>query len=146
MSPGVLRWILPLAELLTLPSAIFLFTNGIEHLSGSDGSEGVFGAGLDRWQTPVTGLLVLGPPLALALIVLAGTRIDVDRPGDGLRATIDVRLTRGAMFASIVIGLVVAAIVVYGITENLDMPGGVFGGDWSCEIRGETNRMTCVEL
>ena len=146
MSPGVLRWILPLAALLTLPSAIFLFTNGIEHLAGSDGSQGVFGASLDKWQTPVTALLVLGPLVALALVVLASTRIDFVRSSGGLNATIDIKLTRRAMFASIAIALIVAAIVVYGITENLDMPGGVFGGDWSCEVRGATNRMTCVEL
>ena len=145
MSPRALRWILPVAALLTLPSAVFLFTNGIEHLAGSDGSEGVFGAGLDRWQTPVTGLLVLGPPLALALIVLAGTRVDVGRAGGGLNATLDIKLTRGAMFASIAIVLVIAAVVFYGITENLSTPGSVFGGDWSCTV-GAENRTTCVQL
>jgi hypothetical protein len=145
MSPHVTRWILPLAGLLTIPAAIFMFTNGIEHLAGSDGSEGVFGAALDRWQTPMNALLIFGPIVALGLIALATVRVQVHRSNGGIDARLELRMSRGVMFAALGIGLVVAGIVVYGVTENLTGPGAIFGGDWSCTMDAQ-DRMACTRL
>lgn len=145
MSPGLLRWIPWAALLLTAPAVIFLTTNGIEHLAGSDGSEGAFGSVLDRWQTPVTGLLVFGPFVALALLIMATTRVDLHRRDGEINLAVEVKLSRGQKLAVIGMGLVIAAMVTYGLTENLKMPGGFFGGDWSCTYT-PSDRMVCTQL
>jgi hypothetical protein len=144
MSPRVVRWFVPLAVLLCIPTAIFVSANLVEELAGSGGSSGVFGSAFDSWRTQIDALLVFGPMIALALIVLVSLRVHRERGVNGFALTIELRMSRPTFWAAVVVALVAAAVVAYGVLENFGTWRDFHNQNWSCTI-GEDGRQVCYQ-
>lgn len=118
MSPRVARLLVLFSVLLTVPTLVFIFVNVIERLAGSEGSEGVFGSALDAWTSQINALLVFGPLVAVILITITSLRVHRDRGVDGFGATIELRMSRVTFRAALVVFLIAAAVLGYGLAEN----------------------------
>ena len=143
MSPALVRWIVPLAMLLVLPTAIFVAVNLIERLAGSDGSEGVFGTIFDSWGSQINALLVLGPVVALSLIVVSSVRVHRERGSGGFAATIEVRMSRARFWAAAFVAVISAGVIGYGLIENWGTYNEFVNQNWTCTI--EEGRQVCYE-
>ena len=143
MSPRVLRWIAPVAVLLSLPTAIFMFVNAIEHLAGSDGSEGVFGTALDAWGTTLNTWVAVGPLLALSLIAFSSVRIHRERGVGGLQATIELKMTRATVVTGVLIGAAAVAVLGHGIVQTYTTWSDFVGQNWTCTI--ENGQQVCYQ-
>ena len=135
-SPRILRWVTPLGILLSLPTAIFMAVQAIEHLAGSSGTDGVFTAPQDAWMDRLNPVIIFGPLLALFLILLSSVRVHRERSAPGLHAIVEVKLSRRAVAATVAIALVAAAVVTYGILERYEDYSAFTDLPAECEVRG----------
>src|SRR5688572_65931 len=119
------------AGLLSLPAFAYLFANLLEWASGTQGSSGVFGDTFDGWSAAgLTALVVGGPLIAIAMIVLASLRIrETAREEGSVRATIDVHMARGRLRVAIVSLLLLAATIAYWFNQNWPC---TYGNQWTC--------------
>ena len=145
MAPQLIRWIAPIAVLMCLPTLVFVFVNLIETLAGSDGSEGVFGTAFDAWSREINAVLVFGPLLALALIVASGLRFHRERGMDGFAATVELRMSKWTFRAAVIVSVVVAAVIAYGISENYSTWRDFHNQNWTCTVPAGTNRQVCYQ-
>lgn len=143
MSPKVLRWIAPLAALLAMPAAVFMSVIALEHLAGSDGSEGVFGSTFDAWTSQINVLLVVGPVAALTLIVVSSVRIRRERGVAGFQGAVELKMSRAMVLVTATILLIVLAALAYWIAENFEQWNFFFRETWSCTI--ENGRQVCSQ-
>ena len=143
MSPRLVRLIVPVAVLLSMPTAVFVSANLIEELAGTAGSSGIFGSTFDSWRSTITGLIVFGPMVALALIVLTSVRLRRDRGAAGFAATVELKMTRAVMWAAIVVSIVAASVVGYGIAENYGEWRDFHNANWTCT--SHQGRTVCYE-
>ena len=145
MAPQLIRWIAPIAVLMCLPTMVFVSVNLIEILAGSEGSEGVFGSTFDAWTSEINAVLVFGPLLALALIVLMGLRFHRERGMDGFAATIELRMSRWTFRAAVIVFLVAVAVIAYGVSENYSTWRAFHNQSWTCTVPAHSNRQICYE-
>ena len=144
MSPMIIRLLVPLALLLSLPTFVFVFVNLIEEAAGSGGSEGVFGSGVESWGNTLTGLIVFGPFVALLMILLASVRAHRDRGVHGFAATIELKMSRGMMWAALVVTLIAGSISAYGLAENYGDWRDFHNMNWTC-TSDDQNRAVCYQ-
>lgn len=142
-SPQLLRWVAPLGLVLSLPTAIFMMVQAIEHLAGSSGTDGVFTSPQDAWMNQLNPLIIFGPFMALLLIGLSSIRVHRERSVPGLHATFELKLSRRAMAASVVIAITAAAVAIYGISKNYQNYGAFTSDLVTCDVRGES--MICYQ-
>jgi hypothetical protein len=145
LAPSVIRWIAPLAVLMCLPTLVFVSVNLIEILAGSDGSEGVFGTAFDAWRSQINAVIVFGPLLALALIVLTSLRFHRERGMDGFAATVELRMSRWTLRAAVIVSLVAIAVLAYGISENYSTWRAFHNQNWNCTVPAHSNRQICYQ-
>jgi hypothetical protein len=144
MSPVVTGWIRVFALLMCVPTALFVAVNLLESLAGNDGGEGVFGATFDAWRSQINALLVFGPLVALALIVLTGVRYERERGVNGFAANIEIRMTKWSFRAALAILLVALSVIAYGITENYSTWRDFHNQSWTCTTTPE-GQQVCYE-
>ena len=145
VAPQVIRWIAPVAVLMCLPTLMFVSVNLIEIWAGSEGSEGVFGSTFDSWTSEINAVLVFGPLLALALIVLTGLRFHRERGMDGFAATVELRMSKWTFRAAVIVSLVAAAVIAYGVSENYSTWRAFHNQNWNCTVFAGTNRQICYQ-
>lgn len=144
MSPRIVRWLAPLAVLMCLPTFVFVSANVIETLAGNDGGYGVFGSTFDAWRTQINALLVFGPMVAFALIILASLRFQREKVASGFAVTIELRMSKWTFRAAAIATVVVAAVVAYGITENFSTWRDFHNQNWTCTTT-DTGQQVCYQ-
>ena len=132
MSPRVTPWIHAFTVLLCLPTMVFVMANLIEIMAGNDGGVGVFGYFFDDWKTPIESVMVLGPLVALVLIVLTSVRISRERGTNGVAATIDIRMSKSTSLIALGALITTLAVIGYGIAENYPTWRDFRTSSWHC--------------
>ena len=143
MSPSFVRWIRPVALLLSLPTAVFIFVNVIEKLAGADGGSGVFGTTFDPWSSQLTNLIVFGPMVAFLLVVASAVRIRREPEVQGFAATVELRMARPTFWVAVVVSLIAASVVAYGLAENYGEWRDFHNMNWTCTTEG--GRQICQQ-
>lgn len=143
MSPSFVRWIRPAALLLSLPTAVFIFVNVIEKLAGTDGGPSVFGTTFDPWSSQLSNLIVFGPMVAFLLVVASTVRVRREPEVRGFAATVELRMARPTFWVAVVVSLVAASVVAYGLAENYGEWRDFHNMNWTCTT--EAGRQICYE-
>lgn len=144
MSPTAGVWVRVFAVMLCLPTALFVAVNVIETLAGNDGGVGVFGATFDSWRSQINALLIFGPLIALALIVLTGIRVTRERGVNGFAANIEIRMSKWSFRAAVLILIVAVAVIAYGVIENYSTWRDFHNQSWTCTTTPE-GQQVCYE-
>ena len=144
MSPTFVRWIRPVALLLSLPTAVFVFVNVIEKLSGTDGGPSVFGATFDPWSSQLNNLIVFGPMLGLLLVVISGVRVRREHEVQGFAATVELRMARPTFWVAVVVSVIAASVIAYGLAENYGEWRDFHNMNWTCTTT-EAGRQVCQQ-
>jgi hypothetical protein len=116
------RWSTILAGVLVLPAVVFVAANVMKYGLGVDALSNVLGSfaepGEGAWNVMVTALVLVGPVIALAMVLLPIVRLRLGRSDGTVEATVSLRLEWARVAIALVALAVLAVLAGHIAAEN----------------------------
>jgi hypothetical protein len=116
------RWSTLLAAALVLPAVAFVTANILKYGLGVDALSNVLGSfaepGDGAWNVVVTALALVGPVVALAIVLLPIVRLRLGRSDGMVEATVSLRLEWARVAIALVAIAVLAVLAGHIAAEN----------------------------
>jgi len=112
-----------LSALLVLPSVLFVTANVLKNELGVGGSSTVLATLADPQDVGngvITAVVLVGPVLALAVILVPILRLRLGRSRDVVEVTVTIRVRWGNLAVAGAAGLMLAILGGYLLVENVD--------------------------